>query len=307
MRCGWWLIALPALVQAQQSVVAPVPPRVVPEAVEAGAPPAAAPADGDWSAYGRSNAAQRYSPLQSLDRDNVAALTLAWRYSLNDMPRDLKARWAPHTTPLKIGDALYLCSGRGSVIALDATTGEQRWRHDSALQADQFAGPATCRGVAFHESLGANRDGLCRERILAATADGRLRALDADTGRPCVEFGEQGVVTLPGHFSGPVSPPTLVRGVAVTRAGDSVAGISAATGRLLWQWRPEGEQFAAGSVFSADEQLGLVYVPLAQPAMLVALDVTRGEPVWDFQTVREDVWGYGLSAQATLLPWRTDG
>src|SRR5690606_19534536 len=172
--------------------------------------------------------------------------------------------------------------------------------------AGQFDGPATCRGVSFHESLGANRDGLCRERILAGTADGRLHALDAATGRPCVEFGEQGVVTLPGHFNGPVSPPTLVRGVAVTRAGDAVAGLSAATGRLLWQWRPEGEQFAAGSVFSADEQLGLVYVPLAQPAMLVALDVTRGEPVWDFQTVQEDVWGYGLSAQATLLPWRTD-
>jgi quinoprotein glucose dehydrogenase len=307
MRGGWWLIALPALVQAQQSVVAPVPPRAVPEAVEAGAPPAAAPADGDWSAYGRSNAALRYSPLQTLDRDNVAALTLAWRYSLKDMPRDLKARWAPHTTPLKVDDTLYLCSGRGSVIALEAATGDQRWRHDSDLQADQFAGPATCRGVSFHESLGANRDGLCRERILAGTADGRVRALDAASGRPCTDFGEQGVVTLPGDFSGPVSPPTLVRGVAVTRAGDRVVGLSAATGRLLWQWPPAEArgQFAAEAVFSADEALGLVYVPLARPAMLVAVDVTSGEAAWRFRGVHDDVWGYGLSAQATLLPWLT--
>src|SRR3546814_7649244 len=71
------------------------------------AQPADAPAVTDWPAYGRSNAAQRYSPLTAINRDNVDGLERAWTYRTGDLP---ERRWGAETTPLKIGDTLYLRS-----------------------------------------------------------------------------------------------------------------------------------------------------------------------------------------------------
>ena len=73
---------------------------------------------------------------------------------------------------------------------------------------------------------------------------------------------------------------------------------------------------------SADEQLGLVYLPMGNSAAdyysadrseaenryatsLVALDVTTGRPAWHFQTVHKDVWDYDLGSQATLIDYPT--
>src|SRR3546814_4486756 len=50
-----------------------------PAAMDMPAQPADAPAVTDWPAYGRSNAAQRYSPLTAINRDNVDGLERAWR------------------------------------------------------------------------------------------------------------------------------------------------------------------------------------------------------------------------------------
>src|SRR3546814_13643527 len=71
------------------------------------AQPADAPAVTDWPAYGRSNAAQRYSPLTAINRDNVDGLERAWPYRTGDLP---ERRWGAETTPLKIGDTPYLRS-----------------------------------------------------------------------------------------------------------------------------------------------------------------------------------------------------
>ncbi|RXU29360.1 hypothetical protein B0A91_00070, partial [Pseudomonas syringae] len=72
-----------------------------------GVQPANAPADGDWAAYGRSQAGQRYSPLQQINRDNVAQLQQACLFHTGDLPNK---RWGAETTPLKVGDSLYLCT-----------------------------------------------------------------------------------------------------------------------------------------------------------------------------------------------------
>lgn len=207
------------------------------------AQPANAPADDDWAAYGRSQAGQRYSPLTQINRDNVGQLQQAWVFHTGDVPTK---RWGAETTPLKVGDSLYLCSARNQVIALDASTGKQRWRYDPKVKDEAIPYTAACRGVSYYEvptaapaandavaSQAATAPALCRTRVIEGTLDGRLIALDARTGTPCADFGTNGQVditvgmgeTPPGYIS-INSPPAIVRGVVVT-------GHQALTGRSV--------------------------------------------------------------------------
>ncbi|WP_164672598.1 PQQ-binding-like beta-propeller repeat protein, partial [Xanthomonas citri] len=188
-----------------------------------GAQPANAPADGDWAAYGRSQAGQRYSPLQQINRDNVTQLQQAWLFHTGDLPNK---RWGAETTPLKVGDSLYLCTARNQVIALDAASGKQRWRYDPKVKDEAIPYTAACRGVSYYEvpaaadvaDAGATT-ALCRTRVIEGTLDGRLIALDARSGTPCPDFGSNGQVditvgmgeTPPGYVS-INSPPAIVRG-----------------------------------------------------------------------------------------------
>ncbi|QJX02088.1 hypothetical protein HML84_07915 [Alcanivorax sp. IO_7] len=76
--------------------------------------PADNPAPGDWPAYGGGNSAQRFSPLDGINRDNVAGLERAWTYRTGDL---LEERWGAETTPLKVGDDVFLCTSRNIVIS----------------------------------------------------------------------------------------------------------------------------------------------------------------------------------------------
>src|SRR3546814_8567488 len=87
--------------------------------------PADQAAGDDWAAYGGSQKATRFSPLAQISRNNVAQLQEVWRYHTGDLP---KKRWGPETTPLKIGDSVYLCTPHTLLISLDARTGKQRWQ-----------------------------------------------------------------------------------------------------------------------------------------------------------------------------------
>ena len=228
-------------------------------------------AGADWPAYGGTHGAQRYSALTQINRDNVAQLERAWTYRTGDLPED---KWGAETTPLKVGDTLYLCSARNVLIALDARTGRERWRHDPQVSDDWIPYTAACRGVAYHETASPTAvepaaGGLpsptparaatppaapCAARIIEGTLDGRLIAVDARTGRPCADFGTNGAVdikvglgeVIPGMVS-ITSAPTIVRDVIVTghqvldgqyrRAPSGVIrGYDARTGELRWAW-----------------------------------------------------------------------
>ncbi|MCB2065958.1 MAG: PQQ-binding-like beta-propeller repeat protein, partial [Erythrobacter sp.] len=80
------------------------------------------PADADWPLHGRTDEAQRYSPLEEIDRDNVDRLGLAWFHDL-DTDRGQEA------TPIMVDGVLYLVSAYDVVQALDARTGELLWSY----------------------------------------------------------------------------------------------------------------------------------------------------------------------------------
>lgn len=250
----------------------------------------------DWPAYGGSLSARRYSPLSQINRSNVSKLVRSWTFHTGDLPsKELDNAYASETTPIKIGDTLYLCTPKNILIALDPETGKQKWRFDPKVADESVPFSAACRGVAYYSVPAAPAGGACTTRIIAGTLDARLIAVDAKNGLPCREFGNDGQVDTAigmGEHNSPMlsitSAPTIVRGVVVIghqvldgQRRDAPSGViqgyDAKTGQLRWAWdlgRPElstipptGETYTRGTpnmwtTASGDEELGLVYLPL---------------------------------------------
>ena len=309
-------------------------------------------APGEWPVWGRTLEGERFSPLDQITPANVGQLKTAWTYNTG-VPQ-IGARGGPEATPLMIDDTLYLCTQNSIVIALDADSGTERWRFDPEVDMSAASGVATCRGVAFYRAPTATD---CPERIISATFSGLLMALDARTGKPCASFGNQGSVDLktglgdvPAGFYYVSSAPTIVNGnvvvggwVADNQSTDEPSGViraySADSGAFVWAWdmgRPEfhgepapGESYSrstpnAWAPPSADEELGLVYIPTGNPtpdhwggnrsaasrkfgSSVVALDAATGDVRWSFQTTRHDLWDYDVASQPTLFDVTVDG
>lgn len=262
---------------------------------------AGATAGADWTAYGGTYDAQRYSALSQITPENADKLQRAWLIHTGDLPASEAARkmYGAETTPLKVGNTLYLCTPKNILMALDPATGATRWRFDPKVADANIPYTAACRGVSYYAVPGVEAGSACATRIIEGTLDARLVAVDAQTGKPCADFGFGGQVNTaegigpaaPGMFS-ITSAPTIVRGVIVTghqvldgqmRNAPSgvIQGYDAVTGKLRWAWdmvRPErtgapppGETYTRGTpnmwtTASGDEALGLVYLPLGNSA-----------------------------------------
>src|SRR5678815_877836 len=169
--------------------------------------------NGEWLAYGRDTGGERYSPLEEINRKNVASLRIAWTFRTGDAYQPPRGRpTAFEATPLYVDGTLYLSTPLGRVIALDPVTGRERWVFDARVPRDAGYGDFASRGVSTWQR-GRER------RIYVATIDARLIALNAATGRPVQEFGNAGTVDLrPGLRIGPsgfadyqvTSPPAVI-------------------------------------------------------------------------------------------------
>jgi quinoprotein glucose dehydrogenase len=274
---------------------------VVPPQAEGMADPSPLQTGSDWPAYGGSYSARRYSPLTQINRENVVRLARAWTFHTGDLPNErTKNTYGAETTPLKVGDALYLCTPKNILIALDPKTGKERWRFDPKVPDENIPFTAACRGVAYYVVPNVDPAQPCATRIIEGTLDARVIAVDAKTGSPCDQFGNNGQVDTtigigehdPGMFS-ITSAPTIVRDVIVIghqvldgQKRDAPSGViqgyDADTGKLRWAWDmgnpdvsalpPAGETYTRGTpnmwtTASGDEQLGLIYLPLGVSAV----------------------------------------
>lgn len=251
----------------------------------------------DWTAFGRGPGGSRFAPAAQITPANVGRLEVAWTLRTGDLPSAFPGQSAAHVfeaTPLKVGDLLYFCTPHNKIIAADADTGKEAWRYDPKLAVNGMRLLA-CRGVSHFQTSNATPATACASRILMATLDARLVAVDALNGKPCPNFGKNGQVSLrdglgplPDGLYGVTSPPTIVNDVAVVGAlvfdgeeteGPSgvVRGYDATTGALIWSWDSgafdenrspgPGEHYSRGSpnmwsVASTDPELGLVYLPM---------------------------------------------
>lgn len=255
----------------------------------------------DWPFWGGSEQATRYSPLNQITPENAGKLEKVWTYRTGDMPTAAtKDKYSPEGTPLKIGDTLFICSAMNIMTAVDAATGQERWRYDPQVPAEAIPYGASCRGVSYYEVPNAAPDQACAARVIEGTIDARLIAVDAKTGKPCQDFGQGGTVDLwtgigekvPGWYA-VTAPPAIVRGIVVTgaqvkdgQAEDApsgvVRGFDAVTGQLAWAWDlanpeqtglpPEGQTYTRGTpnmwtTATGDEQSGLVFLPLGNSSV----------------------------------------
>ncbi len=123
---------------------------------QAAAPAPASGADAaNWPAYGRTEQGTRYSPLAQITPDNVKNLQVAWTFRTGDMkgPND-PVEITNEVTPLAIDGMLYLCSPHQILFALDARTGELKWKFDLTPEADPSFQHVTCRGVSYADLSG---------------------------------------------------------------------------------------------------------------------------------------------------------
>ena len=259
--------------------------------------------DEDWRDYGRSQFGQRYSPLKQITPANVKHLKVAWTFRTGDLPgKNDPVETTFEVTPIKVRDTVYLCSQHQRLFALDAKTGTLRWSYDPKVQDNPTFQHLTCRGVSYHETAAGalNADGTpaptdCPRTIFLPVNDGRMIALNADSGKLCDSFGDHGTLNLevgmgehtPGFYE-PTSPPivsdkilvvagSVIDNYSTHEPSGVIRGFDIHTGKLVWAWdsgaQDENALASATHTYttnspnswitaSYDPKLGLVYMPM---------------------------------------------
>jgi PQQ-dependent dehydrogenase (methanol/ethanol family) len=281
-----------------------------------------APAGGDvgWPHWGNTAENTHYARLDQIDRGNVDRLEVAW-----SRPAD-PGQVAWETFPIVVGRTMYYDTGTDRVFAVDAATGIVHWTYSPPV--DFIAGPgfATNEPVSRGVTYGAGR-------IYLTTADDRLIALDAKTGRPLwktrvVDPEKGNTMNSPGAFWN----GELIVGAP---AGDDglrgyVAAYDAKTGRQLWRtfmvpppgkgWNRARGSHGGGDVWMppvVDPRSGTAYVSTGNPTpgysnaqrpgcnpladATVALDAKTGRIEWSHTEVCNDSWDYDTVQAPTIF------
>jgi quinoprotein glucose dehydrogenase len=272
----------------------------------------------DWAHVGQDEAATKYSTLDQINTTNVTSLQRAWTFHTGDRTGFFES------TPVVVDGTMYITAQNG-YYALDAATGALLWKFESD--------GGTRRGVAYWRG-----DAKTPARIFGSAQE-RLIALDARTGRLAPEFGKGGFIDMGTTNPSPVS---VYKDVLISPGSTPVIRAwSARTGALLWTFDlvaqpgdPANATWENGSwkgmdgtntwgYLSVDVARGIVYAPVSiagsdyvgvtRPGdnlygtSLVAIDIATGKKRWHRQLVHHDIWDYDLGAHPTLFDVVKDG
>jgi glucose dehydrogenase len=248
----------------------------------------------DWPDVGHDKEAQRYSPLKQINVQNVSTLASAWTYPMKS-DGDAPGSRTTESVPLVINGRMYVSWPFCHVAALDPETGQQLWLYTAPRCPYRGPGLSSMRSVAYWPG-----DKARLARILFGTEEGELYALDAKTGKPILDFGENGVLNLktpevmqgfPRMHYGLTSAPMVYQDLVITGshiddetgskgpAGD-VRAWDVRTGKLVWTfhtvprpgekghevWTGDHWKNVAGadvwSFFTVDMERGILYMPV---------------------------------------------
>jgi alcohol dehydrogenase (cytochrome c) len=275
-----------------------------------------------WPVYGGDTGNTRYSVLDRITPANVGKLKVAWALQLGSLR-------SQESTPVVVGDTLYVTSSHGPkhVFAVDARTGNVRWRYSPEVPAgiDQFACcDVNNRGVAYANG-----------KVFVGRLDGHLVALDAATGKEVwktqvVDYTQGSVIT---------SPPTIVKNLVITGFGGGeygargyISAMDQATGQEVWRfwtipgpgepgnesWKGDSWKLGGGvawGIGSYDPKLNLLYYGTSNPSpwgasvrgpdsaeygqftnldssTTLAINPDTGKLVWHYQSTPHDAWDY---------------
>ncbi len=279
----------------------------------------------DWSMYGRTYDDHRFSPLKQINEETIGKLGLVWSRELGST-RGLEA------TPIVQNGVIYTTGTWSVVYAIDAKTGEVRWKFDPKVPRERayfLCCDVVNRGVALYHG-----------KVYVGTLDARLIALDANSGTPVwsVTTGENG---RPYSIT---SAPRIAKGLVVIGNAGSEYGVrgyvsayDADSGKMAWrtytvpgdpskgfeskameqaaktwsgEWWTTGGGGTAWEGVEYDPSLDLLYFGTGNPtawyralrgksksdnlytASIMAVHASNGEMAWYFQTAPGDNWDF---------------
>lgn len=288
-------------------------------------PPEVADAEADWPLPGRDYANSRARSDSVITADNVADLEVAWSVPLPGAAAFGNAS----TTPLVLGDTVYVQDLQSNVYAIDLATGELRWTHDI----DRF-------------QIGPNGVALAYGNVYVAKGSTEIAALDAETGEEVwstklTESETEGIDIQPTVAAGLVLASTVPISVKGQFAGGDrgiLWALDAETGEKVWSfdtiksddlWGNPEINSGGGAWYppAIDVERELVYWGIGNPApfpgteefpngtsrpgpnlytdSVVALELRTGELAWYHQAVPHDLFDRDL--QLTAIATGPDG
>jgi quinoprotein glucose dehydrogenase len=311
---------------------------------------------GEWRYHGGDLGSTKYSSLDQINKTNVSQLRIAWRRpavdtSILQQKPGLNYSHDFRSTPIMIDGVMYASNGVGLVEAFNPGNGQTIWVQQPF--GDEPAGlPGTStRSIAY--SADANG-----KRIYVIRGD-YLIALNATTGEPIANWGTGGRMNLKTglgprasiylNSSGPQICGDVImtggnmsdRPEAKSQAPGDVQAFDVFTGKPRWTfhviprpgevgyetWEKDSASYTGmanlWSLITADEQLGLAFLPLTSPTndmygghrlgnnlfsdSLVAVKCSTGERVWHHQLVHHDLWDYDNPAAPIVVDITVNG
>ena len=316
-------------------------------------------ATGEWRSYGGDLANTRYSPLDQITADNFGKLEVAWRFKADNLgPRP---EFKLESTPLMVNGRLFSTAGtRRAVVALDAATGELLWMHSEHEGARGQAAPRQLsgRGLSYWTDGREERILYVTPGYRLIALDARTGVLVAGFGQNGSvdlkkDFDQEiDLINAPVglHATPLVAGDVVIVGAAFETGANPrskanvkghIRGFDVRTGKRLWIFHtiPQRGEFGndtwledswtytgnngVWAQMSADEELGLAYLPVEMPThdyygglrpgnnlfseSIVAVDLRTGRRRWHYQLVHHGIWDMDIPAPPILADITVNG
>ena len=259
----------------------------------------------------------RFSALTQITKANVGQLEVAWSYQSGDGKANIQCN------PIIVDGVMYVPTAGWNIAALDAATGQERWRYNLERQGKRLEDQPARRGLLYWPGDAEN------PARLIVGAGNWLFALDPKTGQPLTSFGENGRTPI---AAGTSTVGATFRHVLIAAGylGD-VFGYDIRTGQPLWVFKTKPSPGEPGSEtwaqiekgancwggMALDESRGIAYISTGSPKpnylgmghtgdnlfsdCVIALDALTGKRLWHFQEIRHDVWDLDIPAPPNLV------
>jgi len=269
----------------------------------------------DWHRSGGDLTSSRFSLLNQINKKNVHKLKPAWIY------KSSHGKAVIQSSPVIAEGLLYTPIGENTIIAINASNGQEVWSYKSP-----YKYPAR-RGMIYYKG-----GGEFESRIIFPSGK-NIVSLNALTGIPIANFGDKGIVR--SEYISKIAP-VISKGILINATfKPSIDAYNVLSGELLWSYnliepisryfKGKKHEIEGGNPWagmSLDDDRGLVFVSTGDPGgfdgsqrpgdnknsnSIVAIDIASGEKIWSFQEVRHDLWDLDIASSPVLTAIKHKG